>query len=435
MNFRELVKKLIPKPIFRAIEPYGHWAEAVIANFRYGFPARGLNVIGVTGTDGKTTTCTLIQKMLQESGKKVALMTTISIDYGDGPVPNPTRLTTIGAMELIRQLKKIQAAGPDWLVIETTSHALAQHRVWGIPYSVAVMTNVTHEHLDYHKTFENYRDAKLQLFKLTNRNHRGLRAGVANADDPSGRRFANAVKHPITYGKTVGELRASDIHTNPSGSRFVAHYQERKLDIQVNLPGSFNVSNALAAIGAGIAIGLTNQQIEQGIAALKSVEGRMNTIDEGQDFTLIVDYAHTPESFEKIFAEVKPLTKGRLIAVFGSAGRRDAAKRAIQGEMAGKFCDIVIATEEDDRDEDGQMILESIAGGAEKYGKTKDRDLFLVHDRSAAIHRAVDLAEAGDTVLLLGKGHEKSILGNQGKRPWDEAAAARAALKRLANTS
>lgn len=427
--FRKVVKAVIPAPIYNAIEPYGHWAEAIIANFKYGFPARDLKIIGVTGTDGKTTTATLIQKMLQESGQKVALMTTISIDLGDGPRPNPTRLTTIGAMSLFRQLQQIRDARPDWLVLETTSHALAQRRVWGIPYSVAAMTNVTHEHLDYHKTFERYRDAKLKLFQQTNRNRRGLRVGVANGDDPSGRLFARAIKNPILYGVKAGELRASDIKTSPTGSQFVVHYQERKMDIKVNLPGSFNVSNALAAVGAGIAVGLSNGQIEQGIAALTSVEGRMNTIDEGQDFNVVVDYAHTPESFEKIFHEFKPLTKGRMIAVFGSAGRRDAAKRAIQGEVAGKFCGVVIATEEDDRDEDGVMILNEIVGGAEKSGKVRDKDVFAIHDRTEAIGKAIGLAEPGDTVLLLGKGHEKSILGKDGKRPWDEAGEARAALQ------
>lgn len=427
--FRGIVKKIIPGPAFDFIEPYGHWGEAILANLIYGFPALNMKIIGVTGTDGKTTTSTLIQKMLQESGYKVAMMTTISIDYGDGPMPNPTRLTTIGAMELVRQLKKIKAAKPDWLVLETTSHALAQHRVWSVPYSVAVMTNVTHEHLDYHKTIENYRAAKLKLFKQTNRNLRGLRAGIANADDPSGQRFARAIKHPITYGIKMGELRASGIKTSPAGSKFVAQYQERKLDIEVNLPGSFNVSNALAAVGAGVAIGLSNELIERGIAALQSVEGRMGTINEGQDFTVIVDYAHTPESFTKVFTEMRPLTKGRMIAVFGSAGRRDAAKRAIQGEVAGKYCDVVVATEEDDRDEDGMMILDAIALGAEKSGKVRDKNLYLIHDRTEAIQKTIEKAQAGDTVLLLGKGHEKSILGNAGKRLWDESAEAHKALK------
>jgi UDP-N-acetylmuramoyl-L-alanyl-D-glutamate--2,6-diaminopimelate ligase len=178
------------------------------------------------------------------------------------------------------------------------------------------------------------------------------------------------------------------------------------------LPGSFNVYNSLAAVGVGRAMGLTPAQIEKGIASLRAVEGRMTHVDEGQDFTVIVDYAHTPESFEKVFKEVRPLAAGRLISVFGSAGRRDEAKRAMQGKVAGRDTDIVIATEEDDRDIDGQEILEQIAGGAEQGGKKRDKDLFLVHDREAAVQTAIDMAKKGDIVLLLGKGHEKSILSN-----------------------
>lgn len=388
--------------------------EAVLANARHGFPARGLKVIGVTGTDGKTSTCTLITQMLRHSGYKVAMMTTISVDYGDGKGerPNPTRLTTMGVGDLLKKIKKIKASGAEWLVLETTSHALAQHRVWSIPYTIAVMTNIGHEHLDYHGTFERYRDAKKMLFTQTNRNKRGLRAGIVNADDPSGELFARAVAHPIRYGTKNGDLRAYDIALTPGGSTYIADCFGTPYNITCNLPGSFNVYNSLAAIGVGWALGLTQKQIEQGIASLKSVEGRMTDISEGQDFTVIVDYAHTPESFEKVFKEVRPLAKGRVISVFGSAGRRDEAKRALQGRVAGKLCDVVIATEEDDRDIDGQEILQQIASGAQKAGKKEGKDLFLIHDREAAVQAAIDMAKKGDIVLLLGKGHEKSILSN-----------------------
>lgn len=448
---RTLVKKLVPRSAFRKIEPYGHLGEAVIAQVQHGFPARGLKVIGVTGTDGKTSTCTLIAQMLRHSGHKVGVMTTISVDYGDGKGPrdNPTRLTTVGAGALLGQIKKMKASGVDWLVLETTSHALAQYRVWGVPYSIAVMTNIGHEHLDYHGTFERYRDAKKKLFTLAGRNRKGLRVGIVNADDPSGELFATAVKHPVRYGIKNGDLRAYDITLTPGGSTFVAEYNGQTYNVTCHLPGSFNVYNTLAAIGVGQAIGLTKKQIEQGIASLKSVEGRMTRVDEGQDFAVIVDYAHTPESFEKVFNEVRPLAKGRLIAVFGSAGRRDEAKRALQGKVAGKFCDVVIATEEDDRDIDGQEILEQIASGARKAGKRDGKDLFLVHDRTEAVQTAIDMARKGDIVLLLGKGHEKSILSNGPKaaelrhlqqddgdlqrvikRAYDEVEAARSAIKK-----
>lgn len=428
---RELVKKLIPTKLFHKVEPYGHWVEAILANIVYGFPARKLKVIGVTGTDGKTTTSTLITAMLRDSGFKVGMMTTISLDLGDGPIPNPTRLTTVTSFSLQRGLKQLAKAGVDWVVLETTSHALAQHRVWGVPYSVVAMTNITHEHLDYHGTFESYRDAKKQLFELCNANTKGLQIGVANADDPSGELFARAIEHPVRYGLKKGDIRAVKSTTTTTGSIIEAHTPKGELNLKVNLPGSFNVYNALAAAGVGQAVGLSNEQIEKGIASLDSVEGRMTTIDEGQNFSVIVDYAHTPVSFEKIFNEIRPVTKGRMIVVFGSAGRRDEAKRPLQGDVAGRLCDVVVVTEEDDRDQDGEQILNQIGEGAQRAGKVRNKDLFLVHDRARAIAKAIEMAKAGDTVLLLGKGHEKSILTNFGKKDWDEMAVARKALQSL----
>lgn len=428
---RELVKKLIPTNLFKSIEPYGHWAEAILANIVYGFPARKLKVIGVTGTDGKTTTSTLITAMLRDSGFKVGMMTTISLDLGDGPIPNPTRLTTVTSFSLQRGLRQLKKAGVDWVVLETTSHSLAQHRVWGVPYSVVAMTNVTHEHLDYHGTFENYRDAKKRLFELCNANKKGLRIGIVNADDKSGPLFAKAIEHPVLYGVDKGDIRAVKTTTTTKGSGIEVHSPKGDLSLRVNLPGSFNVYNALAAAGVGQAVGLSNEQIEKGIASLDNVEGRMTSIDEDQNFSVIVDYAHTPVSFEKIFNEMRPVTKGRVIVVFGSAGRRDEAKRPLQGEVAGRLCDVVVVTEEDDRDQDGEQILNQIAEGAQHAGKTRNKDLFLIHDRARAIGKAIEMAKAGDTVLLLGKGHEKSILTNFGKKDWDEAGVARKALQGL----
>jgi UDP-N-acetylmuramoyl-L-alanyl-D-glutamate--2,6-diaminopimelate ligase len=448
---RTLIKKIIPRNVFRKIEPLGHLGESMLRQTRAGFPAKGLKVIGVTGTDGKTSTCTLITAMLRNSGYKVGMMTTISVDYGDGrgAQPNPSRLTTLSVGSLIAKIQKMKASKVEWLVLETTSHALAQYRVWSIPYSIAVMTNVGHEHLDYHGTFENYRAAKKMLFEQTNRNKNGLCVGIANADDPSGELFARSVKNSILYGVKKGGLRAHDIKLMPAGSIYTAKIGDDTYHVTCHLPGSFNVYNSLAAVGVGRAIGLSAAQIEKGIASLHAVEGRMTHVDEGQDFTVIVDYAHTPESFEKVFKEVRPLAAGRLISVFGSAGRRDEAKRAMQGRVAGRDTDVVIVTEEDDRDVDGQSILEEIAGGAEKSGKKRGKDLFLVHDREDAVQTAVNIARKGDIVLLLGKGHEKSILSNGPKaaemrhiqqddtdqrrvvkRDYDEIEAAHKALKK-----
>ncbi|MEI7631757.1 MAG: UDP-N-acetylmuramoyl-L-alanyl-D-glutamate--2,6-diaminopimelate ligase [bacterium] len=414
MSLRDVVKKIVPTKLFMSIEPAGHWAEAVVWNVVMGFPAKGLQVIGVTGTDGKTSTSALIAQMLRESGSKVAMMTTISIDYGDGrgEIANPTRLTTMGSRDLLQKIKKIKANKVDYLILETTSHALAQHRTWGVPYSIAVFTNLGHEHLDYHKTFERYRDAKRLLFKQTNKNKNGLRIGIINADDKVAEYFKKDIENSITYGIQQGELLATDIFMTPAGSSYSVRTGDTYYKIDCHVPGSFNVYNSLAALGVGRALGLSKDQIENGIASLHEVEGRMTKVDEGQDFDVIVDYAHTPESFDKILAEVKKLTQGKLICAFGSAGRRDEAKRSEQGKIAGKWCDIVIATEEDDRDIDGLKILDQICDGAQESGKIMNKDLFSILKREEAVKKAIDLAEKGDLVILLGKGHEKSILYN-----------------------
>ena len=431
MNVRKIVKKFIPAGLFPAVEPYGHLAEAVLLNTVNGFPARGMKVIGVTGTNGKTTTAFLVHRMLHEAGYNVGLMSTVGYGVGAQIRPQVHHMTNVSVPELMQRLKWMRRQGVEWLVLETTSHALAQNRVWGIPYSVAVMTNVTHEHLDYHKTFERYRDAKRRLFKLADRNRRGLRLGVINAEDPSVELFANDIKNHLLYGIEKGDVRATNVQLSPTGVAYQVDYKDQQYKIACRLPGSFNVYNSLAAVCVGIGLGLGRQQIERGIVALESVKGRMTRIDEGQDFDVIVDFAHTPDSFEKLFKDFQPVVKGKLIVMFGTPGRRDESKGAVQGELAGKYCDEIIVTEEDDRDVDGQKLMEQVAGGAEKAGKVRDKDLFLVHDRTEAIKFTVGQAQPGDTVLLLGKGHEKTIEDAHGERPWDEIGVARAALKVL----
>lgn len=415
MSFRRLVKKIIPARLFESIEPFGHLVEAVIENILFGFPARKLKVIGVTGTAGKTTVCTLLTHMLRESGLKVAMVSTISIDYGDGkgPQQNSTRMTSLGSLKLLQSVKRMRASNVEWLVLETTSQALSQHRVWGVPYSIVGYTNLGNDNFHYHRTFERYRAAKLMLFQQANRNKKGLRTGVVNIDDPNGQMFADAIAHPITYGIKDGDLKATDIQLSPNGSSFKAKIGADEYDIKSNLPGSFNVYNVLAAIGLARTAGLSKNQIEQGIASLQSVEGRMNAIDEGQNFGVIVDYATTEETYREVFKTVKPIVKGRIIVVFGSAGRRDELKRPILGEIAGEQANIVILTEEDDRDQDGMKILEEIAAGAEKAGKKRDTDLFIIHDRTEAVNKAIGLAGEGDMVLLLGKGEERVIITNK----------------------
>ena len=448
MNFRGVVKKFIPKQTFKKIEPLGHLGEAVLLQTLAGRPAKNLKVIGVTGTNGKTSTAFMIHRMLVEAGYKAGLMTTVAYGVGNDIKPQVAHMTSVSVGELIKRTKQMKQQGMEWLVLEVTSHALAQYRVWGVPFSVAVMTNVTHEHLDYHGTFENYRDAKRKLFQLTNSNKQGLRTGIINAEDNSAALFSADIKNPVTYGIKDGDIRAKHIQLKSSGSRYAAVIDGEEYWISCKLPGTFNVFNSMAAVGVGRALGLTKQQIEDGIAALDGVEGRMNRIDEGQPFDVIVDYAHTPDSFEKLFKDLKPVVKGRLIVMFGSAGRRDEGKRTTMGQLAGKYTDMVVLTEEDDRDIDGMEIMDVIAKAAEKQGKTRDKDLFLVHNREQAIHTTLKMAKKGDTVLLLGKGHEKDILRNGPKaaelrhlqqddhnpdrvieHPWDEIKTTRKILK------
>ena len=432
MNIKHYAKRILPLPLREKVAPSWHLAEALWWNVWYGFPGRGLKVIGVTGTNGKTTTTFLIHRMLVEAGYNAGIMTTVG--YGVGKVVDSQiqHYTNVPIRQLMQRVKSMKAQGMDWLVLETTSQALAQYRTWGIPYSVAVLTNITHEHLDYHKTFERYVEAKRRLFRLAQHNRAGRQTGIANADDPNGVSFAAETEHGMTYGIQAGDVRATDIKLQPSGISYTADAGDATYHITSSLPGSFNVHNTLAAVCVGRTLGLTKIQIEQGIATLQGVEGRMTTIDEGQLFSVVVDFAHTPDSFEKLFTDLRPVVQGKLIVMFGSAGRRDESKRAVQGELAGKYADEVIITEEDDRDCDGIAIMNDIAAGAERAGKLRDINLFLVHDRTQAIQFALGRAAGKkDTVLLLGKGHEKTIERADGAHKWDEIGTTRAAIQNL----
>lgn len=426
------VKKLVEKiPGYDAIVLPWHRYQAFRAATKYDYPASSMKVIGVTGTNGKTTTCFMIQRMLTEAGKKTGLLTTVGYGVGKNIKPQLEHMTTVDSGKLNQRIREMADEGVEYLVLELTSHALNQYRSFGIPIDIAVETNVTHEHLDYHRTFKKYRQAKMKLFKNAQANHDGKKIGLINADDPSAGAFKKIIETPITYGIDKGDIRARQIKLN-GGSDYFVKYDGRRLHIKTQLPGVFNVYNSLACVGVGIAYGLSNKEIEDGIYALDYVEGRMNVIDEGQKFEVVVDYAHTPDSFDKLLPDMKKSAHGRLIVVFGSAGgRRDPSKRRPMGEIAGKYADVVILTEEDDRDTPGEEILDAIAKGAIKSGKKEGKNLFKVLDRTEAIQFAFETAQKGDTVLLLGKGNEKTIERADGEHPWNEANVARKLLKKL----
>lgn len=402
--------------------PY-HKLKAMMMAHKYKFPGKRMRVIGVTGTNGKTSTCFMIWKMLNEAGHKTGLMTTVAwgVDKLEEQIEH---MTTVDTETLNKRMKKIAESGAEFLVLEITSHALAQNRIYGVPIEIAVMTNVTHEHLDYHKTFKNYRDAKRKLFKVA-------KYGVINEDDESWSYFASDVDEYITYGINGGILKAEKIELAAEGVKYEVKGADEKLKIRTHIPGKFTVYNSLAATAVGLKLGLTRKQIEDGILALVSVEGRMNRVNEGQDFEVIVDYAHTPDAFLKVFESVVPGKKRRIISLFGGAGRRDESTRAERGEIGAKNSDIVIITEDDSRDEDRTLIAEEFARGAEEAGKTREKDLFVILDREEAIEKAISLAKKDDIVLVLGKGHEKTILRAEGAVPFEDLKVVRKVLKKM----
>lgn len=431
-KIRSHIKKLIPKRVFDAIEPPGHFLEAALLTARAGHPAKHLRVIGVTGTNGKTTTSYMIHSILVEAGLPTALQTTVGNGVGHDIKPQIEHMTSVSPGLLQKRLKEFRKAGAKWLVMETTSHALAQHRDFGIPYEIAVITNLTHEHLDYHRTFERYGKAKQRLFRIAARH--GKKLGVINADDASADMFADIMPNTMLYGLQRGDIKPTGLKLRPDGSSYTVSIDDRKYNIDCKIPGEFNVLNSLAAVCVGHSLGLPQKAIEDGISRLNYVEGRMNALKLGQAYSAIIDFAHTPDAFERLLSDLRKSTKGRLVAVFGSAGRRDEAKRYTQGEIAGKYCDELILTEEDDRDIDGNHILDQIAEGAERSGKKVDKNVLKILDRPSAIKFAITrVSKPEDTVIFLGKGHEKTIERADGEHPWNETDEVTKAITRKLN--
>ena len=397
-------------------------------------PTEKLKVVGVTGTDGKTTTVHLVSDVLEAAGERTGYATTVDFKLTDHAWENDTRQSTQEALELQEFCAELLVAGGTWGVLEATSHALSLRKMRGIDVDIAVFTNLSPEHLDFHGTLQAYLEAKGILFDmLTQGRDKGVpKTAVLNADDPHWRYLADraAGTRVISYGiDALADVQATVLSADATGSRLKMSAFGDTVDLRLPLVGRFNVQNALAATGAGLAAGATLAQCREALARAKPVRGRMDRIDAGQPFTVIVDYAHTPESLEKVLALLRPLTPGKLIAVFGSAGERDRAKRPMLAAVASKYADRFFITQEDPRLEDPAAILAEIEAGAVEAGKQRDRDYRVIDDRTEAINAAIADAGDGDTVLLAGKGHEGSIIVGEEKRPWDEAAAARAALR------
>ncbi len=404
----ERIRPLIPDSLVNFLF---HLPLAVFANLFFRFPSKNLKVIGVTGTDGKTTTATLIHHLLIKGGKKTALITTVSAKIGAEEISTGFHVTSPHPWKLQSLLRKIVDRDYKFVVLEATSHGLAQHRLWGINFYLGVITNVTHEHLDYHQTFEKYLAAKAKLF-------RGVKVAVLNRDDESYHYLSTKHQAPSTKIITYGIKNKAD-------------FTPKTFKFKTELPGEYNQYNCLAAIVTASSLKIPDGIIRRALVSFPSIEGRMESIKEGQNFKVYVDFAHTPNALEQVLVTLKaqlPVDK-QLIAVFGCAGLRDKEKRAKMGEIASKIAGIVILTAEDPRTEDVNQIINQIAKGCQKSEGIEGRTFYKIPDRAEAIRFAIEKAEKDDIVVICGKGHEKSMCFSRIEYPWSDQREARRALK------
>lgn len=412
------------------------------------WPGRKLTVIGVTGTDGKTTTTNLLYQILLAAGLKAGMISTVNAVIGDEVLDTGFHVTTPDAHDVQQYLAKMVDGGLTHVVLETTSHGWAQYRVDACEFDIGVVTNITHEHMNEHGTYENYRAAKARLFSSLEwtlpKPQGNPRLGIINRDDAKSFDFLNDFirVNKLNYG--LGEhadVSALDVSYSPSGIHFTAKSRDFQVEVTSRLVGAYNVSNCLAALTAAVhGLGIDPEVAARGIASLEGIPGRMERIDMGQDFTAIVDFAHTPNALKSALDAARTMTNGRVIAVFGSAGLRDKEKRRMMAETSAELADLTVLTAEDPRTESLEGILEEMAAGARRRperpvegsgGGIEGETFWRVPDRGEAIRFALRLARPGDIVLSCGKGHEQSMCFGQTEYLWDDRTAMRAALAEL----
>jgi UDP-N-acetylmuramoyl-L-alanyl-D-glutamate--2,6-diaminopimelate ligase len=408
----------------------------VAAEF-YGRPSRQLRVAGITGTDGKTTTTHMAEHVLHASGVVAGAMSTVSFTVSGRETDNLSGQTTIEAPEVQAWLARMVEAGVSHAVIETTSHALVQERVRACEFDVAAFTNVGHDHLDYHPSWDAYLEAKARLIDLTaNAADKGIeKTAVLNRDDPSYERLARrSIARRWSYGlTTAADLHPLELSVTGLGSHFRMRTPVGETEVSLHVPARFNIYNALCAAGVCLALGVPLDAIGKGLAGFEGVRGRLEPVDVGQDFRVFIDFAHSAGALASSLAELRPFTSGRLIVVFGATARSDHDRPGM-GRAAADFADFFIITTDDPLEQDPVDIAREVQSGAE--GKAPGRDYEIVIDRRAAIRRAIEVARPGDCVLLAGKGHERTMRMASGSEPWDERAEAEAAIKeRLATRS
>ncbi len=396
--------------MFQSAKNIYHFFQAVLANTIYGFPSSGMKIICVTGTDGKTTTSGLIYHILKQAGKKVALLTTVSAVIDGKSYETGSHVTTPSSYDLQKYIKKARKAKAEYFILEATSHGIDQNRIWGIPITVAVLTNISHEHLDYHKTYERYVKTKSRILKKA-------KYAVINRDDAS-------------YELVMDYLRSYKGKIVTYGLTRTARFNNKSFPFVSRLLGTFNQYNCLAAASALVIIGLDEKVIKKGIATFNPPVGRQDIV-YNKYFRVMIDFAHTPNSFLQMLPEVKKITKQRLIHIFGAAGLRDLTKRPEMGKASSAYADVIILTAEDPRGEPVEKIADDIKSGIVGFISIKPSEVgtmvknnkycFVIPNRKEAIQFGINLAEHGDTVIMTGKSHEKSInYDGELEEAWDE---------------
>ncbi len=424
--FKNFIKKILPENFILC---FWHYPKAVLAAFLYNFPAKKLIVIGVAGTKGKTTSCSLISQILEKGGKKTAVMSTAILKIGEKQELNKIKMTTPCSLFLQRFIKKAVKAGCRYLILETSSHALVQHRVFGIPYQVVVLTNMMPDHLEYHKTAKDYSESHKKMFTSK------LKYLIINSDDFHLKSFLDLRvpnSQTITYGlKNKKTILAKDIYLNTKGSIFTIEMAQDSIKVNLPLLGKFNIYNALAGAAVGISQDINLTKIKNRLEKVNQIPGRVEKIDAQQNFEIIVDYAHSPESLDNFFKAILPLKKTRMITVFGACGERDARKRPLMGKIIAQNSDYIIITNDDPYGEDPEKIAKQVLAGIEN--KDFNRSLFKILDRKIAIKKAFTLAKQGDLVLILGKGAEQWQVFKDKKIPWDDRKIAKELVLGLGN--
>lgn len=423
-----------------------HKLRAIWANLRYGFPAHGMVVFGVTGTKGKTSTCHFLASIFDEAGLTTAMATTVNFKIADREWVNETNKSVLPPLQLQKLFREAKNAHCNVFILEITSHAIDQERIWGIPLKYVGLTNITHDHLDYHPTWEHYQKTKLRLFK-----HKEVKAMAVNGDDPSASLFLEETsaekrwvysldQDPAFYQKATDHLFAHKISSYSSGSTFHLQTENEEVKVNLEMPGTFNIENALCATALALNLNIKLGTIVAGLEKMKRVPGRLEKIETKKGFSVMIDYAHTPDSLERLYLTLRPVVRGRMIAVLGSCGDRDRTKRPIMGALAARFCDFVLVTDEEPYTEDPNQIIEEVAKGVprgrplfkpnrpmnnhpilKKGDETGEGDWWWkIPDRRQAIEKAIGMGKLDDMIILTGMGAQNYKIVADQKVPWND---------------